>query len=165
MDAGKQFVQDIADRRMMGEVHPEDLPKLAADALEAGADSPSLRMLAGWVPAGDVEPEALLKNAVAELGIQFRSTDEIERIRALPILEAVKSRRLSIDALAAELSRAFPKLPTHSLAVYPLWCYAAEYHADEGSASAFESMAREQVEYLLQKFKSEGSATSHTPSS
>lgn len=62
----------LAARWQSRELYGEDMPKVAADLLECGYDSPALRRLAGEIlvhSSSDVEP--LVTQAFRELGVAF----------------------------------------------------------------------------------------------
>jgi hypothetical protein len=58
-------------------VGPEDMPRFAADALEAGFDGPSLRRLAGLIKPTSRDVGGLFQHALNEIGtIKVRSKEQ-----------------------------------------------------------------------------------------
>ncbi|HEX2295401.1 MAG TPA: hypothetical protein VHN37_08845 [Actinomycetota bacterium] len=75
----------------LGKVLTDDLPAAAAEALAAGADTPSLRRLAGATTSNAFELEELLGRALGELGIHAvtreRALTAVARHRAQQIVD------------------------------------------------------------------------------
>src|SRR5215470_15208109 len=59
-----------------------DLPRVAADALEVGLDSPALRILAGELHPDVGELERLFSNALEEFKIEIPSRSEAMMVAA-----------------------------------------------------------------------------------
>jgi hypothetical protein len=71
-----EVLEVAACRFVVGDVHSEDLPEIATQALVRGVDSPSLRELAG-TSAADVRKAAdLFRAALDELGAPLLSKDD-----------------------------------------------------------------------------------------
>ena len=73
-------------------VGPEDMPRFAADALEAGYDGPALRRLAGLIRPSAAEVGILFESALREIGtIQVQSHEQaiifLSRLTAMDIVE------------------------------------------------------------------------------
>jgi hypothetical protein len=67
----------LAARWRSHDLYGEDMPRIAADLLEAGHDTPSLRRLAGEVnvrSSSEVEP--LVQRVFNELGVHFPNTQD-----------------------------------------------------------------------------------------
>jgi len=72
-------------------LHPEDMPSIATDALEAGIDTPSLRRLAGLVNPTAWEAEPLWKSTLSELKVADQSKHEAMLLIADSIAKQVIS--------------------------------------------------------------------------
>jgi len=73
----------VAARWAAGDIHPEDAPGIAADLLESGLDTPSMRRLAGEMCVrctADVEP--LVTRMFRELGVEMPASAEDAKQRA-----------------------------------------------------------------------------------
>ena len=90
-----KLMQDALAALVVGKQPTEDLPALAADALAEGADSPSLRVLAG-APKGEVrDSRDLFMFAVAELGFRVPTEPEAWRYLARNWAQDILSGRIS----------------------------------------------------------------------
>lgn len=81
------------------------LPKVAQDALEAGYDSRSLRMLAGMEKPTVWDAEPLWFRAVEELGIDRVSVEESLLLVADALIDDVEVGRASASVTASVLAR------------------------------------------------------------
>ncbi|WP_354638071.1 hypothetical protein [Kitasatospora camelliae] len=87
---GLMMLGEVACRYRVGDIRPEELPMVAAEAIAAGLDTPTLCELAGWprtAPAQDIRDA--FEQALAESGIE------------LP--DPVLARRHALRRLAARL--------------------------------------------------------------
>lgn len=96
---------EVACRYQADEVRPEDLPTIAAEALAAGLDTPTLCELAGWPRSADARDiRDAFEQALSESG-------------GIDITVAVKWQRAAAGdwaAYAAEVSRrTSPQHPIH----------------------------------------------------
>lgn len=67
----------LAARWRSHDLYGEDMPRIAADLLEAGHDTPSLRRLAGEINIGSSsEVEPLVQRVFKELGVDFPITQD-----------------------------------------------------------------------------------------
>jgi len=84
-----------ASLRVLDLLPPHKLPDVAAAALQAGFDSPSLRLLAGLLPVESWRSRELFDGALQELNLASVSKVEAARTYA---------KAVSIQIVAAELS-------------------------------------------------------------
>jgi hypothetical protein len=116
-------IELIAVRWTCHDLYGEDMPQIAADLLEQGFDSQSLRRLAGEIEAtcsADVEP--LVANAVREFGFPYPMPEEQARL--------IFARQLARQVIAGQRDP-WP-------AAYDLECIMrAAYPANEDLASLF----------------------------
>lgn len=95
-------------RYVVKQVHDEDLPGIAADALEAGYDSPTLRRLAGFEDMLDyLTLRRLLKQSLEELNITLPSYEQGAMIHARSIAREVLEGRLTPLQGAEHFARHF----------------------------------------------------------
>lgn len=69
----------MAALHALGQVTTDDLPEAATQALVAGLDSPSLRVLAGTTSKNAFELEELLERSLLELGLSCATEEEARR--------------------------------------------------------------------------------------
>jgi hypothetical protein len=70
--SGRTTLSEVACRYQADEVRPEDLPMIAAEALAAGLDTPTLCELAGWPRSADTHDiRNAFERALAESGIEL----------------------------------------------------------------------------------------------
>jgi hypothetical protein len=68
--------EHLAARWVAGYIRPEQTPAIAADLLESGLDTPSMRRLAGEMRVRSIEDvEPLVKKMFRELGVEFPKSD------------------------------------------------------------------------------------------
>jgi len=84
MEIGDPFCVSCA-RYILGMVSARVMPAKAAEALEAGHDTPSLRRLAGESPEDERAIHELVKNAIGELGLPepTRENEAFIAVRAI----------------------------------------------------------------------------------
>lgn len=94
----------LAWQRAVGHVFPEDLPMAAAELLAEGLDSPTLRDLAGRSRNDDTtELDALLRRAVAELGVSAPDHTTAERCLLHHLSSRLASGELTPKEVAARV--------------------------------------------------------------
>ena len=85
----------VAAQLALGLVLPEELPRVAVDALEAGCDSPSLRVLAGLTMTEIGEARQLFDRVLGELQLRNASRQQavvqLAKERAREILSGERS--------------------------------------------------------------------------
>jgi hypothetical protein len=70
--SGLMALGEVACRYQADEVRPEDLPMIAAEALAAGLDTPTLCELAGWPRSADARDiRDAFEQAISESGIEL----------------------------------------------------------------------------------------------
>ncbi|WP_431047087.1 hypothetical protein ACQUSR_33375 [Streptomyces sp. P1-3] len=70
--SGLASLGEVACRYQADEIYPEDLPMIAAEALAAGLDTPTLCELAGWSRNADVRDiRNAFEQALSESGIEL----------------------------------------------------------------------------------------------
>ncbi|MFB7757324.1 hypothetical protein ACFC18_48395 [Streptomyces sp. NPDC056121] len=90
---------EVACRYQAGEISPEDLPMIAAEALAAGLDTPTLCELAGWPRNADARDiRDAFEQALAESGIGLPDRG-LARRHAL--------RRMAARLLGGEITPAY----------------------------------------------------------
>ena len=120
---------------------PQAVVRGACDALIAGLDSPSLRILAGLTRAeADYHVSGILPAALAELGLEFYPRDSRggQEAAARALAAQAVSGSLTPRELAAAIHRHFG----HSL---PLAGHLAALD-DEYDLGAYATMTREQID-------------------
>lgn len=90
---------------LQGFLHPEDLPHVAADALEAGYDSRSLRMLAGLEKPTVWDAEPLWRKAWEEIGERIPDKDESLLITADWVISRCEAKEFHPKYAASILAR------------------------------------------------------------
>lgn len=85
--------KQIAAIYVLGDYTPSDLVQIAVEALSAGSDTPSLRILAEESVPHWSETIPRFERALAELGISLPPRQEALLYRAKPIAEAVVAGR------------------------------------------------------------------------
>ncbi|WP_418960986.1 hypothetical protein [Streptomyces tritici] len=110
-NGGLNSLGEVACRYRAGEIPPEDLPMIAAEALAAGLDAPTLCELAGWPRTADPRDiREAFEQALCECGI------------ALP--DPAVARRHGLRRLAARFVAG--ELTTADLATDDWWETEAE---------------------------------------
>ncbi|WP_405594389.1 hypothetical protein OG741_01805 [Streptomyces sp. NBC_01410] len=72
MQSGLTSLGEVACRYQADEIRPEDLPMIAAEALTAGVDTPTLCELAGWPRHADARDiRDAFEQALSESGIEL----------------------------------------------------------------------------------------------
>lgn len=85
----------LAARWQAHDLYGEDMPRVAADLLEAGHDTPSLIRLAGEVNvASSAEVEPLVGRAFRELGIRYPITETAAKL--------ISSRQIAREVIAGK---------------------------------------------------------------
>ncbi|MET9607306.1 hypothetical protein ABZZ17_19855 [Streptomyces sp. NPDC006512] len=99
--SGFTSLGEVACRYQADELRPEDLPMIAAEALAAGLDTPTLCELAGWPRNTDARDiRDAFEQALAESGIELPDRD-LARRHALRRLAA---RLVDGEATPADLA-------------------------------------------------------------
>ena len=93
-------VQLIAARWRCNDIYGEDMPGIAADLLEAGFDSPSLRRLAGEIATCSADVEELVAKVIREFGLPYPMPEEQAQLIFARQLarEVIAGRRLPWSA-------------------------------------------------------------------
>lgn len=119
--------------RAAGELSGEEMVDWAVDALSAGFDSPSLRVLAGLMPSEALvrDAEPILRQAVRELGIQVPDLEAMRRAYVPIVCRALLQGDLS-PTEAAELIHRRVVGPLGHPADLMAWCYLWEGFGPEG---------------------------------
>ncbi|MBP0455786.1 hypothetical protein J5Y04_40635 [Kitasatospora sp. RG8] len=96
--SGLTALAEVACRYRADEIRPEDLPMIAAEALAAGLDTPTLCELAGWPRTADAHDiRTAFEQALSESGIELPDP-QLARRHAL--------RRLAARLVAGEIGPA-----------------------------------------------------------
>ncbi|MFL5542945.1 MAG: hypothetical protein ACJ8J0_28460 [Longimicrobiaceae bacterium] len=119
--------------RAAGELSGPELVDWAVDALSAGFDSPSLRVLAGLMPSEALlrDAEPLLLQATRELGIEDLDLEAMRRAYVPIVCRALLRGDLS-PAEAAELIHRRVVSPLGHAADLMAWCYLWEGLGPDG---------------------------------
>lgn len=142
-------------RYVLHDALPEDLPRFAAEALVAGIDSPSLRVLAGASHADTPsELHALFRAAVAELGLTFPgrvgAAYSIMRHWARRVCSGETSTFTGATAIAAIFYEVEPELPCGAKTLDdPAWQICGAHHDYALLTEADASQVRELDDYIL----------------
>ncbi len=110
LDQAARTLQDTAVLWSIGTVSPQAVVKCARDALIAGLDSPSLRILAGLTRIeADYHVPGVLPAALAELGLDFypRDSRDGQEAAAAALAAQAVSGSLTPRELAAAIHRHF----------------------------------------------------------
>ena len=108
---------------------PEDMPRFAADALEAGCDGPALRRLAGLVKPTSSDVGELFQQSVTEIGtVRVHNTEQAAVLLARTTAKDIVEKRLDplkgaifIAGLASAMNYPAYLMPFYELADLPLW--------------------------------------------
>ena len=132
-------VQLIAARWRCNDIYGEDMRGIAADLLEAGFDSPSLRRLAGEIATCSADVEELVAKVIREFGLPYPMPEEQAQL--------IFARQLAREVIASR------RLPWS--AAYELECAMwGKYPKNEDLASIFA---------LNDEWKWEGEAQRYVP--
>ncbi|MFL5542951.1 MAG: hypothetical protein ACJ8J0_28490 [Longimicrobiaceae bacterium] len=119
--------------RAAGELSGPEMVEWAVDALSAGFDSPSLRVLAGLMPsealARDAEP--ILREAARELGFQALDLEGMRRAYVPIVCRALLRGELSPGEAAERIHRRVVS-PLGHPADLMSWCYLWEGLGPDG---------------------------------
>lgn len=147
-----ESVMDLLATYFVGGASNTALSDAAVRAMEAGVDTPALRMLAGLSGATDAwELENLIGRMLRELGMSQPDRSSMVRLKARPLARAFLAGRITPDAFADglyELSRHDVREGHHP------WCLLQDdwMLARDGTAGTVdEAMAalREEAERLV----------------
>jgi hypothetical protein len=97
-----------------GELRREEIPAVAADLLEAGTDTPSVRELAGLVGLDLSRAHDLLRRVLQEMNRPTPTRDEVATIIARDLAARVVAEGANLKGLAASGARLAVALDYHS---------------------------------------------------
>lgn len=135
----------------MGRLPSEELPGIAADALENGYDSPSLRQLAGAAGQTGNQLRVLFLKAARELNLTVPPPAEAGLLLAKGIAREVLEARLEpykgAKRIWSEVYTSFPELKE----LLPFVGCASEYEDDEAGMDYYAGIIVEECKKLLGK--------------
>jgi hypothetical protein len=141
LDQATRTLQDTAALWSIDAVSPQAVVRCACDALIAGLDSPSLRILAGLTRTeADYDVRDILPVALAELGLDFYPRDSRGGQEAA--VRALAAQAVSGSLTPCELAAAIHRHFGHSL---PLAERLAALD-DEYDLGAYATMTPEQID-------------------
>jgi hypothetical protein len=127
----------------------KDLPAAAADALEAGYDSPSLRQLAGADGADFESVRNLFSQSLDELGIPIPSPAEAGLASARRIAgRIVRGEVAPYDGAKQIWAKIYTRFP-HLKELKPFVGFATEYEDDEPNRGDYFHLIVEESKKLL----------------
>jgi hypothetical protein len=140
----------IAARWVAGDIYAEKMPEVAADLLEAGFDTPSLRRLAGeWHASCRADVEELVAKMLSELGVQIPASEAEAKMLA--------TRQIAREAIAGLKNPWKAATELESIWGYDLWHHEHlaniaqlldEPHWDAGNGRRSAELIAEPVENL-----------------
>ena len=153
-------LSNLLARRWASDALGEDYVKWALDALEAGWDTPSLRILAGLnltSPLADIEPYFL--SVLKELSIEEPAPDEMPLHYLRYVCRAIMTRTITPDQ-GIDL--------IHKRVINPLghpkhlmhWCFLWEGNNPDGSFAELKGIERDNIiiEYARKEIASKTEA-------
>jgi hypothetical protein len=133
----------------LGEIQPETLPLLAAEALEAGYDSQSLRELAGTSSADTDAIMALFPKALTELGLRAPSPPDAGLMLARSIADdIVEGRIVPYEGARRIWWKVFTRFPQLTQ-LTPFVGMASEYEDDKTHRSEYSQLIVDEAKKLL----------------
>jgi hypothetical protein len=103
-DSHPEPVVDLLATYFVGGASSANLSDAAVRAMEAGLDSPALRMLAGLSGETNAwELESLIQRMLRELGLPMPDRSSVVRLMARPLARVFLAGRISPDAFVDEL--------------------------------------------------------------
>jgi hypothetical protein len=142
------LIETIAKHKL-GIVDYQQLPSIAADALESGYDSPSIRCLAGSSGLEPSELQRLFLNALSELQLKVPTADEAGLLVAKGIAEAVLAGALRpYDGAKQIWSTIYTRLPELQQ-LRPLVGFASEFEDDESHREEYARLIFEECKAIV----------------
>lgn len=140
---------EITARFVLSALPADELPAVAADALGAGYDSPSLRELAGAVGADAERLRNLFKQSLYELGIAVPSPSEAGLTLARRIARDIARGAVTpYDGAKQIWTRIYTRFPQLT-ELRPFVGFASEYEDDETHRDDYARLIIEESQNLL----------------
>lgn len=134
---------------VLGALPADELPAAAADALEAGHDSPSLRQLAGADGADAEGIRNLFNKSLDELGIPIPSPSEAGLALARRIAgDIARGTVAPYDGAKQIWSKVYTRFPQLT-ELRPFVGFASEYEDDEAHRDDYSRLIVEESKKLL----------------
>jgi len=104
----------LAARWASGEIYPEKMPGIAADLLESGLDSPSMRRLAGEMHVQRIaDVQDIVEKMFRELGVDLPGSDADAKM--------LSTRQIAREAIAGILNPWKAASEMHRIWSYEIW--------------------------------------------
>jgi hypothetical protein len=138
----------VAARWAAGDIRPEQTPGMAADMLESGLDTPSMRRLAGEMLVGcRADVEELVVKMLKELGVEVPDSEvEAKMLSTRQIAREVIAGMRNPWKTAAELERIWHYEIWHHKYLCDIAQLVDEVHWDPPNGRTFSTLNRELVE-------------------